>query len=53
MGVDDCGWSNSSRVMSMTLAYFTFKNSAPNSVSAAKAATNFNILHKKWILPFN
>ena len=53
IGVGGCGWPNSSSVMRMILASFAFKNSAPSSASAAEAATNFNILHKEWIAPFN
>ena len=51
--VGGCGCPNSSSVMHMVLASFAIKNSAPSSASAAEAATNFNILHKEWIVPFN
>lgn len=40
MGVGGCGWPNSSSVSRSIFASFAFKNNAPNSASAAEAATN-------------
>ena len=44
MGVDGCGWPSSSSVSLIIFASFVFKNIAPNSASAADAATNLRIM---------
>ena len=44
MGVDGCGWPSSSSVSLMIFASFAFKKIAPNSDSAADAATNLRIV---------
>ena len=40
-----CGCPKSERIRLMTLASFAFTNNAPNSASAAEAATIFKISH--------
>ena len=52
MGLGSCGWPSSSSVSLMIFAYFSFKNIAPNSASAADAATKFRIVQSVWIGPF-
>ena len=52
MGVGGCGWPSSSSVSLMIFASFAFNNIAPNSASAADAATNLRILQSVRIGPF-
>ena len=52
MGVGGCGWPSSSSVSLMIFASFAFKNIAPNSASAADAATNLRIVQSVRIGPF-
>ena len=52
MGVGGCGWPDSSIVSLMIFASFAFKKIAPNSDSAADAATNLKIVHSVSIGPF-
>ena len=52
MGVGGCGWPSSSSVRLMIFASFAFKNIAPNSDSAADAATNLRIVQCVSIGPF-
>ena len=52
MGVGGCGWPSSSSVSLMVFASFAFKNIAPNSASAADAATNLRIFQSVRIGPF-
>eukprot|EP00978_Attheya_sp_CCMP212_P035284 scaffold152510_cov29-Attheya_sp.AAC.3 len=53
IGVGGCGWSISVNVYLRTRPSFMFKNNAPNSDSAAEAATNFNIVHSVKIARFS
>ena len=52
MGVGGCGWPSSSSASLMIFASFAFKNIAPNSASAADAATNLRIVQSVRIGPF-
>ena len=52
MGVGGCGWPSSSSVSLIIFASFAFKNIAPNSASAADAATNLRIVQSVRIGPF-
>ena len=52
MGVGGCGWPSSSSVSLVIFASFAFKNIAPNSASAADAATNLRIMQSVRIGPF-
>ena len=45
VGVGGCGCPSSNSVKRMILASCVFKNNAPNSASAADAATNLRIAH--------
>ena len=51
MGVGGCGWPNSWRVSLIIFASWALKNKAPNSASAAEAATNFKMVQSTWIAP--
>ena len=53
MGEGGCGWPRSLSVSLMLFASFAFKNIAPNSGSAADAATNLRIVHSVRIVPFS
>ena len=53
MGVGGCGWPSSSSLSLMIFASFAFKNIAPNSASAADAATNLRIVQSVRIGPFS
>ena len=52
MGVGGCGWPSSSSVSLIIFASSAFKNIAPNSASAADAATNLRIVQSVRIGPF-
>ena len=52
-GVGGCGWPNSSSISLSILASWALRKSAPNSASAADAATSLKIAQVMWILPFN
>ena len=51
MGVGGCAWPNSSRVSRKILTSIAFMNSAPNSTSAADAATNFKMVQLVRMAP--
>ena len=51
MGVGGCGWPSSLSVSLIIFASFAFKHIAPNSTSAADAATNLRILQSVRIGP--
>ena len=51
MGVGGCGWPISAKVRHIILPSFMFINSAPNSVSAADAATIFRMVLRVQIAP--
>ena len=54
ISVGGCGWPNSSKIKRMILACLVFKNRDPSlDFAAADDATNFNILTKACIDPFN
>ena len=52
-GVGGWGWPNSFSINRMTFASCAFKNNAPNSASAADAATSFKMEHVVRIFPFS
>ena len=52
MGVGGCGWPSSLSGSMIIFASFAFKNIAPNSASAADAATNLRIVQSVRIGPF-
>ena len=45
IGVFGCIWPISSNINQIIFVSLPFMNNAPNSVSAAEATTNFNVLH--------
>jgi len=52
-GVAGCGWPSSSKAMRMGQMVCAFRNSAPNSASAALAMTDFMIWHNTGTGPLS
>ena len=53
MGVGGWGCPSSANVRRRTLASCAFRKRAPNSASAANAATSLSMVHVIWMAPFN
>ncbi len=53
IGVGGCGWPSLARISQRTLASCALRNRAPNSTSAAEAATSLSIVHVMWIVPLS
>ena len=52
IGVAGCRCPSSVRMSCMIFASCAFRNRAPNSASAADAATSFRMVHVMWMAPF-
>ena len=53
IGMGGCGCPNSVSVSRMIRACCALRNRAPNSASAAEAATMRRIVHNEWMAPFS